>query len=133
MEKMPPGGNTVMPIKRKKTRVTAYRNTDRHCFCQIKFQSGERVIVSLANVPEPGIKVIKILFRVFPKTIWEFSARGEKDAYSRMIDMFTDQGATRASHPLDAAIIKLHTCRSCGEAVRALLQAEERYGSTRQS
>jgi hypothetical protein len=88
MEKMPPGGNTVMPIKRKKTRVTAYRNTDRHCFCQIKFQSGERVIVSLANVPEPGIKVIKILFRVFPKTIWEF---------------------------------------------RALLQAEERYGSTRQS
>jgi microcystin degradation protein MlrC len=121
-----------MPTKRRMTKVTVYRNTDRHCFCQMKFQSGERVLVSVANVPEPGVKVIKLLFGVFPKTIWEFSSPGEKDAYDKMIDMFTDQGATRASHPLDAIILTLRHCRSCGEAVRALLQAEERYRSTRQ-
>jgi hypothetical protein len=119
-----------MPAKRNLTRVTAYRNTDRHCFCQIKFQSGERVLVSIAGVPEPGIKVIKLLFRFFPKTIWEFSAAGEKEAHDRMIDMFTDQGAPRASHPLDAIILKLRSCRSCQEAVRALRQAEERYRSS---
>jgi hypothetical protein len=121
-----------MPAKRRLTRVTAYRNTDRHCFCQIKFQSGERVLVSIASVPEPGIKVMKLLFRFFPKTIWEFNAAGEKDAHDRMIDMFTDQGAPRASHPLDAIILKLRPCRSCGEAVRALRQAEERHRNTGQ-
>jgi hypothetical protein len=121
-----------MPTKRRMSKVTVYRNTDRHCFCQIKFQSGEHVLVSVANVPEPGIKVMKLLFRIFPKTIWEFSAAGEKDAHDKMIDMFTDQGAPRASHPLDAITVKLCSCRSCQEAVRTLLQAEERYRNTRQ-
>jgi hypothetical protein len=119
-----------MPTKKRMTKVTAYRNTDRHCFCQIRFQSGERVLVSVATVPELGVKVMKLFFRVFPKTIWEFSAPGEKDAYNKVIEMFTDQGATGASHPLDAIIQALHRCRSCGEAIRALLQAEERFRSS---
>jgi hypothetical protein len=108
-------------------KVTAYRNTDRHCFCQIKFKSRERVLVSVASVPEPGIKVIQMLLGIIPlRTIWEFTAAGE-DAHDKMIDMFTDQGSTRADHPLDAVIIKLRSCRSCREAVRALSEAEKRF------
>jgi hypothetical protein len=108
-------------------KLTAYRNTERYCFCQIKFESRERVLVSVAAVPEPGIKVIKLLFRIFPKTIWEFSAGGEKDAHNKMITMFTDPATPRADHPLDAIILKLQPCRSCGEALRALQQAEEKF------
>ncbi len=119
-----------MPTKCKMSRVVGYRNNDRHCFCQIKFKSGERVLVSVAGVPEPGIRVIRLLFRIFPRTLWAFSAAGAKDAQERMIDMFTDPGSPRASHPLDAIILKLRPCGSCGEAVRALMQAEERFRST---
>ncbi len=115
-------------------KLTAYRNTDRHCFCQIKFESRERVLVSIASVPEHGIKVLRLLLGIIPyKTIWEFSAGGEKDAYDRMIDMFTTPGSPGADHLLDAIILKLRPCRSCGEAVRALRQAEERFHGIRDS
>jgi hypothetical protein len=110
------------------SKVIAYQNTDRVCFCQIKFESRERILVSVANVPHPGIKVIKLLFGIIPyKTIWEFSAGGEKKAQKQMIDMFSDPNSPRAKHPLDAIIIKLLPCRSCGAAVMLLRQAEEKF------
>lgn len=107
-------------------KVIAYQNTDKLCFCQIKFDSREKVLVSIASVPEPGIKVIKLLFGIVPyKTIWEFRMpTGEKDAHGKMSAMFTDAAATRLDHPLDAIIKKMLPCRSCNEAVRVLLQAE---------
>jgi hypothetical protein len=113
------------------SKVTAYRNTDRHCFCHMKFESGERILVSIASVPEPGIKVIRLLLGIIPyKTIWEFSVAGEADAHNKMISMFTDKESARANHPLDAIIEKLLPCRSCEEAVRTLLRAEEKFHST---
>lgn len=110
------------------SKVIAYKNTDRLCFCQIQFDSKERVLVSIANVPQNSIKVIKLLAGVIPyKTIWEFSAvtAGEKDAYNRLIAMFIDQTDTRSKHPLDAMIKELLPFKSCNEAARALLRAEE--------
>ncbi len=110
------------------SKVTAYQNTDRVCFCHIKFESRERILVSIANVPMPGIKVIKLLFGIIPyKTIWEFTAAGEKRAHKKMIEMFSDRNSHKAKHPLDAIIVKLAPCRSCGEAIWTLREAEEKF------
>ena len=111
------------------SKIIAYRNTDRHCFCQIKFKSGERVLISVANVPDPGIKVIKLLlFGMIPyKTIWEFSAAGQKKAGKKMIEMFSDGSAPKARHPLDAIASRLVACSSCREALRILRLAEEKF------
>ena len=109
------------------TKLIAYKNTDKVCFCQIKFRSRERILISIANVPEPGIKVIKLLAGIIPfKTIWAFKAAntGDKDPHAKLISMFTDK---KVNHPLDAIIIKLIPCRSCSEAVSVLRQAEKAY------
>ncbi|TAN39766.1 MAG: hypothetical protein EPN25_10265 [Nitrospirae bacterium] len=118
------------------SKVIAYENTDRVCFCQIKFSSRERILVSIATVPEHSIKVIKLLAGIIPyRTIWEFNATkaGGKDTHTRLIAMFTGQTASgtdpekKVDHPLDAIIRKLVACRSCNEAVCALQQAEKTY------
>jgi len=112
------------------SKVIAYKNTDRVCFCQIKFRSRERILISVASVPEHSIKVIKLLAGIIPyKTIWEFNATkaGGKDPRTGLIAMFTDKTTPEAKHPLDAIILKLVSCRSCNEAVRALQQAEKAY------
>lgn len=109
------------------SKVIAYKNTDRLCFCQIQFDSKERVLVSVASVPEQSIKVIKLLAGIIPyRTIWEFnpSAAGGKDVHSKLLSMFADQSAEKMQHPLDAMILKLLPCRSCDEAARALMQTE---------
>ncbi|MHB8882920.1 MAG: hypothetical protein ACYC69_15590 [Thermodesulfovibrionales bacterium] len=114
------------------SKVIAYENTDRVCFCQIKFSSRERILVSIATAPEHSIKVIKLLAGLIPyKTVWEFSAakKAGRDTHAGLIAMFTagtDPGK-KVDHPLDAIILKLIACRSSSEAVRALQQAEKAY------
>ena len=85
--------------------------------------------MSIATIPEPGIKVIKvILFGIIPyKTIWEFSAPGGKKALKKMTEMFSDENSPGAKHPLDAIIMKLRPCRSCAEALRVLREAEDKF------
>ena len=120
-------------LKYSMSKLIAYKNTDRLCFCQIKFDSREKVLISIANVPQQSIKVIKLLAGIIPyKTIWEFSAGPSdgNDGHNRLLSMFTDQAATKVQHPLDAIIIKLLQCRSCDEASRTLLQAESRVSSS---
>ena len=112
------------------TKLIAYKNTDKVCFCQIKFRSRERILISIANVPGPSIKVIKLLAGIIPyKTIWEFNAPNTsgKDPHAGLISMFTDKKSPEVDHPLDAIIIKLIPCRSCNEAVSVLRQAEKAY------
>ena len=108
------------------SKVIAYQNTDQHCFSLIRFDSRERVLISVANTPVHGIKVIKLLAGIIPyKTIWEFSLpEGERDAQGKLISLFADQSAKKIDHPLDAITTKLLTCRSCNEAVWILQQAE---------
>ena len=109
------------------SKLIAYKNTDRLCFCQIKFDSREKVLISIASVPQQSIKVIKLLAGIIPyKTIWEFSAGPSEgnDGHDRLLTMFTDHTEAKVKHPLDAIIIKLLQCRSCDEAYRTLRQAE---------
>ena len=112
------------------SKVIAYKNSDRVCFCQIRFDNKERVLVSYANVPEPGFKVIKLLAGIIPfTTIWEYSVTGagEKEASEKLIEMFTDGKKKGVTHPLDAIILKLAPCKSCKEAARAQQQSEGNF------
>ncbi|MBI5640578.1 MAG: hypothetical protein HZA17_09150 [Nitrospirae bacterium] len=111
------------------SKVIAYKNNERLSFCQIKFDSREKVLVSYASSPAPGIKVIKLLFGIIPlQTIWEFGVAAEDgNGHDRLVAMLTDQDRSRANHPLDAAVLKLLSCRSCREAVSALREAELRH------
>ena len=107
------------------SKVIAYKNTDQHCFSQIRFDSRERILISVANTPVHSIKVIKLLAGIIPyKTIWEFSLpEGETDGHGKLISLFAHQSAKKTDHPLDAITIKLLTCRSCNEAAWILQQA----------
>lgn len=110
------------------SKVIAYKNTERHCFCQIRFSSRERVMVSIASVPVHSVKVIKLIAGIFPlKTIWEYtaSAANEKAAHKELITLFLGRSDNKADHPLDAIIIKLLACRSCTEAVLMLRDAQQ--------
>lgn len=108
------------------SKVIAYKNTDRHCFSQIRFDSRERILISVANHPVHSIKVIKLLAGIIPyKTIWEFSLpEGAANAEHKLITLFKDQSDKKFDHPLDAITTKLVACRSCSEAVWTLQQAE---------
>ncbi len=108
------------------SKIIAYQNTDRHCFSQIKFDSKERILISVANTPVHSIKVIKLLAGIIPyKTVWEFSLpEGVANAERKLISLFAHQSDKKVDHPLDAITAKLVTCRSCNEAVWVLQQAE---------
>jgi hypothetical protein len=55
--------------------VVTYRNNERQCFCQIKFDTGERALISIAAAPTPSVKVLKLAFGgLIPRqTIWEYN------------------------------------------------------------
>lgn len=109
------------------SKVIAYRNTERHCFSQIKFDSRERILISVANTPVHSIKVIKLLAGIIPyKTIWEFSLpEGAANAERKLIALFKDPSDKKVDHPLDAITTRLVSCRSCYEAFLVLQQAEK--------
>ena len=110
------------------SKVIAYKNTVRHCFCQIKFDSRERILVSVASTPEHSIKVFKLMAGIFPvKTIWEYKvySSAEKDAHKELITLLLGQSGKETDHPLDAIIQKLVPCWSCDEAAQVLRQAEQ--------
>ena len=54
------------------TSVVTYANNERQAFCQIKFDTGERVLISIAGLPKPSVKIMRLAFGgLFPvKTIW---------------------------------------------------------------
>ena len=111
------------------SKVIAYKNTERHCFCQIKFDSRERILVSVASTPGYSIKVFKLIAGIFPlKTIWEYkaTASAEKEAHKEMITLLLGRTRGKTDHPLDAIITKLVPCGSCDEAARILRQAEQK-------
>ncbi len=110
------------------SKVIAYKNTEQHCFCQMKFDNRERILVSVASTPEHSIKVFKLIAGIFPlKTLWEYkaTASAEKDAHKELITLLLGRADNKADHPLDAIITKLVPCRSCDEAVRILHRAEQ--------
>jgi hypothetical protein len=108
--------------------VVTYRNNERECFCQIKFDTGERVLVSVAATPTPSVKVLRLAFGglVPRQTLWEYNATmaGGYNAYvESMMKMFRASGGTSV-HPLDAIRDTLLPCTSIDEARRTLLRCE---------
>ncbi len=107
------------------SKVIAYQNTARHCFSQIRFDSRERIMISVANHPAHSIRVIRLFAGIIPyKTLWEYSLPdGVKDGDRKLISLFPHQ-SKNIDHPLDAITSTLLNCRSCSEALWVLQQAE---------
>jgi len=108
--------------------VVTYRNNERQCFCQIKFDTGERVLISIAAAPTPSVKVLRLtLGGLLPRqTIWEYNPTmpGGYNAYvENMMRMFHPTN-DEAAHPLDVIRDTLLPCSSLEEARRKLLNCE---------
>jgi len=111
------------------SRVVTYANSKFQCFCQIKLDDGERILISIASAPSPSIKVIRLgFFGLWPlQTIWEYNPTlaGGYDAYVRKLAMmFQDPRAKEVKHPLDILRDRLLPCRSITAAQDSLFQAE---------
>ncbi len=108
--------------------VITYANDARRCFCQIKFDSGERVLISIAGMPKPSIKVMRlVLAGLVPMgNIWEhnLTIAGSLDNYvGQLLKMFPPD-ADASMHPLDIIRDLLLKCSSIEEARRTLLERQ---------
>ncbi len=110
-------------------KIVNYRNNKYQCFCQIKLENGERVLISIASVPTPSVKLIKLgLLGLVPvQTIWEYNPMmaGGYDSYvQKMMKMFQDPLTSEPKHPLDILRDRLLSCRSIPEVRDSLFKAE---------
>ncbi len=111
--------------------VITYKNDKFACFCQIKLDSGERILISIASAPSPSIKILELALGTIPtKTIWEFNptmAGGYRAYIEKSIKIFTDpklEASDEIKQPLDAIRDKLLPCHSVKEVLHVLLDAE---------
>jgi len=103
--------------------VVTYANNSTQCFCQLKFESGERILISIAGPPNAGVKIMKLLLGLIPtETVWECSAvmAGGFDNYVHKLQLMFSE----VKHPLDSFRDRLLACKSISEAREALLAAE---------
>ena len=110
-------------------KVVTYANNKYHCFCQIKLDNGERVLISIATAPTPSVKIKRLVFSgLLPiQTIWEYNptmAGGYEHYVRKMIIMFQDPLAVEPKHPLDILRDRLLPCRSISEVRDSLCEAE---------
>jgi len=108
--------------------VVTYKNDGTRCFCQLKFESGERVLISIAGQPYPSIKILRLaLGGLLPReTIWELNSRqlgGLQPMTRKVISMFLS-GPDLFVHPLDAIRDGLLPCQSIQEALKVLHEKE---------
>ena len=62
--------------------IVRYSNTKLTCYCQIKLDSGERILVSIATTPTPCVKIRKLIWNgmspiLFPFDFAQDKLRGE--------------------------------------------------------
>lgn len=103
--------------------IVTYANNSRQCFCQIKFESGERVLISISGPPNAGVKIMKLLLGFIPtRTVWECTATmaGDFDSYVHRLHLMFPE----FKHPLDSFRDHLLTCRSISEASDSLLKLQ---------
>lgn len=117
------------------TSVVTYANDARGCFCQIKFDSGERILISIAGLPNASVRIMRMAFGgLLPiKTIWEYSLTmaGDPNAYvENIMTMFPPRpGASIA--PLDVVRDALLQCSSIDDARRTLTERLEKIAIPR--
>jgi hypothetical protein len=111
------------------TSVVRERDDGQQCWCQIQFDSGERVLISIAGQPTLSVTVFRLAFAglVPIKKIWELNEAktGDHDAVVRQfMKMFLlDQTDLR---PLEAIRDALLQCSSIDDPRRLLLDRESR-------
>jgi hypothetical protein len=56
-------------------KVVTYANDAKRCFCQIRLDNGDRILISFASVPTASVKVMKLaLGGMIPvQTVWEYT------------------------------------------------------------
>ena len=111
------------------SKVVTYANNKYLCYCQIKLDSGERVLISIASTPTPCVKLKKLIFfGMWPiQTIWEYNptmAGGYESYVRKMMQMFQDPSALESKHPLDILRDRLLPCRSISEVLDSIFEAE---------
>lgn len=92
--------------------VITYKNDTRRCFCQVKLDSGERVLISIAR---GEVLLVKLGFGglVPMKRIWK------SKNVSQIMAVFVDEDARgHSKHPLDAIRDRLLTCPSVRDLER---------------
>ncbi len=108
--------------------VVTYRNNERQCFCQIKFDTGERVLVSIAAAPTPSVKILRLALGglLSRQTIWEYNPTmaGGYNAYVENLMKMFRPASDEPAHPLDVIRDTLLPCSSLEEARRTLLNCE---------
>ncbi|MGC1135806.1 MAG: hypothetical protein WA941_23480 [Nitrososphaeraceae archaeon] len=112
--------------------VITYKNTKYQCFCQIKFDSGERILVSIATLPKPSIKIVKLFFGFIPlQTVWEYNPTmaGGYNAYVENLMKMFPPDPNESVEPLDVIRDTLLPCKSIDEARMTLLSCESRVDS----
>ena len=114
--------------------VVTYANNQRQCFCQIRFDSGERVLISIASLPTPSLKVVRMaLGGLIPRqTVWEYNATmaGGSDVYVRGLMKMFPPAPNGPIHPLDIIRDTLLRCSSIDDARRTLLERQARTSSS---
>ncbi|OGY41286.1 MAG: hypothetical protein A2Y67_00580 [Candidatus Buchananbacteria bacterium RBG_13_39_9] len=96
-------------------KIITYKNEGaRGVFCQLQLDSGERILISIA---QSGVKIFKLGFMgVFPmKTIWESSS------VEKMVKIFVNS-QTQDMSPLDAVIKKLENCKNIEQILEKINQ-----------
>jgi len=110
-------------------KLITFRDDSLHCFCQIRFENRERILVSMASRPNPSVKILKLLFGFIPiKTIWAFDsirAGGIEPYTKKLLDLFYEEEQGSAIRPLGAIKEKLIKCHSISE-VKAILTMPEK-------
>lgn len=112
-------------------KVVTYANNNYLCYCQIKFENGEIVLISIVTVPTPSVKIKKLIFfGLLPiQTIWEYDPKmaGGYEHYIRnMMIMFQEPSAVDLKHPLDILRDRLLPCKSISEVRDSLFEAESK-------
>lgn len=111
------------------SKVVTYANSKYLCYCQIKLDSSERILISIANAPKPSVQIKKLcFFGLWPvQTLWEYNPTmaGGYEAYVRkMMKMFQDVSALEPKHPLDILRDRLLLCKSISDVHDSLFEAE---------
>ena len=108
--------------------IVRERDDGSQCWCEILFDSGERVLISIASAPTASIKVMRLVFAgLIPvKTVWELTPAkvgGHKAYVSCFMRMFLiNEG--KLQRPLKAIRNVLLRCSSIENAYKMLSALE---------
>jgi hypothetical protein len=97
-------------------KIITYKNQgSKGMFCQIRLNSGERVLIGIAQT---GVKISKLSFSglIPTNTIWESSD------VPKLVELFSDEGEPDRSL-LDGVVAKLIDCKSLDE-IRCKLETQ---------